>query len=149
MFYLANPRIFSPADTRPGGKKGSQFRHIYKKFRSNFSGAGRVYLPAMARGPGRPIPSEDWIKTEHGEVHFADLFPLKFKIAFLLPDTPGVIQRMKSALFISPRLAPGQTEQIESKRMKSLRHVRLLCSTSPILRRQSKIVNIFHKITIL
>ncbi|CVI21994.1 hypothetical protein AGR4A_Lc40204 [Agrobacterium tumefaciens str. B6] len=39
-----------------------------------------------------------------------------------------MIQRMKTNLFLATRLAPGQTEQIESKRMKSLRHVRLLCS---------------------
>ncbi len=56
---------------------------------------------------------------------------------------------MKADLFLVMRLTPGQTEQIESKRMKSLWHVRLLCSTRSILRRSSKIVNIFHKITIL
>jgi hypothetical protein len=51
--------------------------------------------------------------------------------------------------FFLTGLTPGQAEQIESKRMKSLRHVRLLCSIPPILRRLAKIVNIFHKITIL
>lgn len=56
---------------------------------------------------------------------------------------------MKADLFLVTRLTPGQTEQIESKRMKSLWHVRLLCSTHSILRRSSKIVNIFDKITIL
>ncbi|CDI10243.1 protein of unknown function [Agrobacterium pusense] len=60
-----------------------------------------------------------------------------------------MVQGMKADLFLVTRLTPGQTEQIESKRMKSLRHVRLLCSTHSILRRSSKIVNIFDKITIL
>ncbi|WCK04241.1 hypothetical protein [Agrobacterium tumefaciens] len=75
--------------------------------------------------------SEDRVKAQHRKVHFANLFPLEFEIAFLLPVAPGVIQRMKMKLFFFTGLTPRQTEQIESKRMKSLRHVRLLCSTLP------------------
>ncbi|AAL44240.1 hypothetical protein F3P66_16660 [Agrobacterium fabrum] len=72
--------------------------------------------------------SEDRVKAQHREVHFADLFPLQFEIAFPLPDAPGVIQRVKIKRLVFTGLTPGQAEQIESKRMKSLRHVRLLCS---------------------
>ncbi|CUX00062.1 hypothetical protein AGR1A_Lc80496 [Agrobacterium fabacearum CFBP 5771] len=93
--------------------------------------------------------SEDRIKSEHREIHFVNLFPLKVEIALFPLDTTGMIQRLEPALIIPSRPTPGQTEQIDSKRMKSLRHVRLLWSIRSILRRAPRLVNIFHKITIL
>ncbi|CUX61050.1 conserved hypothetical protein [Agrobacterium genomosp. 13 str. CFBP 6927] len=74
------------------------------------------------------LMSQDRIKAEHREIHFADLFPFEFEITFFLPEAPGMIQRMKVALLILARSPPRQTKQIKSKRMKSLRHVRLLWS---------------------
>lgn len=149
MFYLSDPFLLNPAGKKPDKKEGSQFPRLYKKFRSNFSEEESVCLPPRDLPHRQPVTLENRVQAEHGEVHFADFFPLKLEIAFSLPDTPGMIQRMKSNLLICVRPTPGQTEKIESKRMKSLRHVRLLCSTPTILRRRSKIVNIFHQITIL